>query len=167
MTEMWAVADLVGHESNPKTVVGKRSRRFAALRESLQHDYFSPLVVNRLNGKLVSGRDRAEVLRQMGVKRVEVVVVEYDEPTHEARLIAANESGKSDKDAISALLDKLRSNGVPLALASRVEKKPRPVRVPRPGAIFQVVVECGSEFDQEKLLIRLRGEGLKCRPMTV
>jgi len=59
------------------------------LKESLEHDFFDPLVVNG-ERFLVSGHLRARVLREMGVEAVDCVIVNYDEETHLARMIAAN-----------------------------------------------------------------------------
>ncbi|MEX2027045.1 MAG: hypothetical protein WEH44_07085 [Pirellulaceae bacterium] len=44
------------------------------------------------------------------------------------------------------------------------EPAPAPPRMP---AIFQVVVECESERDQEEVYRRMKAEGRKCRVLTL
>ena len=62
-----------------------------ALHASLEDDYFDPLVWNSRNGKLVSGHLRKKVMTSMGVSSADVVVVDYPEDKHLARMIAANQ----------------------------------------------------------------------------
>jgi hypothetical protein len=86
----------------------KGTAKWEALRRSLEHDYFDPLVWNKRNGMLVSGHLRTKVLREMGVKQVDVVVVDYDEQTHLARLVAANNPlGYDDPDGLTDLFESL------------------------------------------------------------
>jgi hypothetical protein len=77
---------------------------------SLSHDYFDPMVWNQRNGQLVSGHLRRKVMQSMGVTEVDVVVVDYDEPTHIARLLAANNLiGQDDKKGMKSFLTELVS----------------------------------------------------------
>jgi ParB-like chromosome segregation protein Spo0J len=63
------------------------------------------LVWNKRNGCLVSGHLRTKVLEAEGVQTVSCVVVDYDEPTHVARMIAANRQiGEFDDVALAAVL---------------------------------------------------------------
>jgi hypothetical protein len=86
------LSSLKPHPKNPRKHPVPGTPDWDRLKKSLEHDYFDPLVWNKRNKKLVSGHLRAKVLREMGVKEVDVVVVDYDEPTHLARMIAANKS---------------------------------------------------------------------------
>lgn len=70
--------------------------RWDVMVESLKHDYFDPLVWNRRNGQLVSGHLRKKIMRHLGFTKADVVEVNYDEPTHIARLLAANKGIGSD-----------------------------------------------------------------------
>jgi hypothetical protein len=72
------------------------SSRWDVMVESLKHDYFDPLVWNKRNGQLVSGHLRKKILRHLGFTKADVVEVNYDEPTHIARLLAANKGIGSD-----------------------------------------------------------------------
>ena len=67
---------------------------------------------------LVSGHLRKKILISKGKKRADVVVVDYDENTHVARMIAANKpAGENDDLKLSALVSDLRVEGVDLSLA--------------------------------------------------
>src|SRR4051794_30220498 len=88
--ERMAVAELQPHPRNPRKHPAVDSPAWEALKKSLGHDYFDPLVVNVRNGKLVSGHLRQKVMLALGFTHADVSVVDYDEPTHVARLIAAN-----------------------------------------------------------------------------
>lgn len=108
--ERVAVGDLKPHPKNPREHPKPGSEKWTVLKRSIEHDYFDPIVWNKRNGMLVSGHLRTKVLIEMGVTSVDVVVVDYDEPTHEARLIAANEqAGGWDKECLENLVQGLES----------------------------------------------------------
>lgn len=99
------LAKLQPHPHNPRVHPLPGSAEWEALRASIEHDYFDPLVWNKRNGFLVSGHLRAKVLEAEGVESVDCVVVDYDEPTHLARMVAANQQvGEFDDGALAAIL---------------------------------------------------------------
>jgi ParB-like chromosome segregation protein Spo0J len=99
------LTQLQPHPKNPRVHPEPGSPEWEALRVSLEHDYFDPIVWNERNGYLVSGHLRTKVLASQGVQSVDAVVVDYDEPTHEARLVAANRQiGTFDDLALADLL---------------------------------------------------------------
>lgn len=101
------------HPRNPRTHPKQGSDEWEALKKSLEHDYFDPIVFNRRNGFLVSGHLRYKVLLSMGIEEVDVVVVDYDENTHLARMIAANtQSGQNDWEQVAGLLEDLKETGM-------------------------------------------------------
>lgn len=122
--ERVALADLLPHPRNPRTHPPEGSRAWETLRVSLDHDYFDPLVLNRRNGMLVSGHLRHKVLIASGYSHADVSVVEYDEPTHLARMIAANNLlGDFADEVLSGLARDLELSGLPTALAGWDEKE--------------------------------------------
>lgn len=80
------------HKDNPRKHPEPDSPEWNALRTSLRNDYFDPMIYNRRNGCLVSGALRRKVLMADGVQSADMVEVDYDEMTHKARMVAANES---------------------------------------------------------------------------
>lgn len=116
--ERMPLADLKPHPRNPRKHPAMDSPQWTALQTSLSHDYFDPLVWNCRNGMLVSGHLRHKVLLATGFTHADVSVVDYDEPTHYARLIAANSLLGEWEDAILASLARdLESGGLAAGLA--------------------------------------------------
>lgn len=88
------------------------------LKKSVEHDYFDPLVWNEQNGFLVSGHFRLKVMQELGITDVDVSVVNYDEPTHYARMIVANRPlGEWEETILAALAGDIELAGIDAALA--------------------------------------------------
>lgn len=101
-----ALKRLKAHPQNPRVHPEPDTPEWDALKRSLEHDYFDPIVYNKRNGFLVSGHLRRAVLESLGVEKVDVVVVDYDDPTHIARMIAANRNtGDWEDTTLKALLE--------------------------------------------------------------
>ncbi len=93
------------------------SPRWRVLVKSLEHDYFDPIVWNERNGFLVSGHLRHKVMLAEGYTHADVSVVDYDEPTHMARMLAANKGiGEEDSVGISGFIKELDTAGLDLDL---------------------------------------------------
>lgn len=112
-----ALRDLRPHPRNPRTHPLKGSPEWDVLRKSLESDYFDPIVWNKRNGLLVSGHLRTKVLLDAGFTHADVSVVEYDESTHIARMIAANKlQGDDDLPALKDLLLELDTGAFDMSL---------------------------------------------------
>lgn len=117
------LADLKPHPRNPRVHAERDSAEWDALERSLAHDYFDPLVLNVRNGMLVSGHYRQKVMEVMGVTEVDVVIVDYDETTHLARMMAANRQfGEWDDEAVAELVDEIEAAGGESWLAGFLEE---------------------------------------------
>ena len=115
--ERVAISKLKPHPKNPRTHPKLGSPEWNVLEASLKHDYFDPLVWNKRNGMLVSGHLRTKVFKHLGYTQADVVVVDYDENTHLARLIAANkDAGVNDDSRLLELFSNLTSGGFDLSL---------------------------------------------------
>lgn len=89
-----------------------------ALDGSLENDYFAPLIWNERNNKLVDGVKRRARLMALGFTQADVGVVNYDEPTHIARMRAANEhTGKWNRELERELAKQVHGAGLAPALA--------------------------------------------------
>src|ERR1051325_133399 len=119
--ERMELAVLKPHPRNPRPKPD--SPAWDALKKSLAHDYFDPLVVNERNGMLVSGHLRHKVLVASGFTHADVSVVSYDETTHVARLIAANSLlGDWEDELLTTLAGELDRAGCDAGLANLAEK---------------------------------------------
>lgn len=114
--------DLKPHPRNPRLHPEKGTPEWETLRASLEADYFDPIVWNQRNGMLVSGHLRTKVMIEDGVVGADVVVVDYDEPTHLARMIAANKSiGENDLPILKDLLQELDTGSLEMNLTGYCE----------------------------------------------
>jgi len=114
------------HPKNPRRHPEPGSPEWEALAKSIEHGYFDPLVWNSRNGKLVSGHLRKKVLESLGYMRADVVVLDLDEPTHVARMIAANKSvGEDDVAMLKVALDLVAGAEIPLELTGFPEAEAR------------------------------------------
>jgi ParB-like chromosome segregation protein Spo0J len=103
---------LKSHPKNPRKHPKKGSDEYETLHASLSDEYFDPLVFNERNGMLVSGHLRKKIFVADGVVEADVVIVDCDERTHVARMIAANHgAGEDDLPKLSNLIDDLRKEG--------------------------------------------------------
>lgn len=106
------------HPRNPREHPETGSPEWSVLKKSLESDYFDPIVWNKRNGCLVSGHLRAKVMRESGYTHADCVIVDYDEPTHIARMIAANKPiGVDDRAALKDLLLELDTGAFDMSLS--------------------------------------------------
>ena len=105
------LADLKPDERNPRNHPDPGTPAWEALKRSLAHDYFDPIGISsgkkcpKLKNVLWSGHLRLKVLAEMGVEFADVVVKDYTEREHLARLVAANrQTGEDDDVALANLL---------------------------------------------------------------
>ena len=117
--ERLPLADVRPHPRNPREHPEPGTEAWEKLKRSLAADYFDPLVWNRRNGLLVSGHLRRKVMLDLGFTHADVVVKDWDEPTHLARMIAANRlAGKDDRTSLETILAELDLAGMDLALTA-------------------------------------------------
>lgn len=116
------LSGLKPHPRNPRAHPEPGTEEWEKLSASLADAYFDPLVRNERNGLLVSGHLRRKVLLASGFTAADVVVVEWDEQRHLARMIAANQSaGKDDKAELAVILEELSGAGFNLALTGLLD----------------------------------------------
>ncbi len=117
VVERLPLSQLKPHPRNPRVHPEPGTEEWEKLRASLADAYFDPIVWNRTNGLLVSGHLRRKILQTDGFSHADVVVVEWDEHRHLARMIAANQSaGKDDRGELAVILEELNVAGFNLAL---------------------------------------------------
>ena len=111
------LADLKPHPRNPREHPEPGTEEWEKLKKSLVDAYFDPLVWNVRNGLLVSGHLRRKILLELRYTVADVVVVDWDEPRHLAKMIAANQgAGKNNRDELRTILEELQVGAVDLGL---------------------------------------------------
>lgn len=112
------IGEIKPHPRNPRTHPKPGSPVWKVLLRSVEHDYFDPLVWNERTGYLVSGHFRLKVMESIGITDIDVSVVDYDEPTHYARMIAANRPlGDWENAILASLAGEIDQAGLDAALA--------------------------------------------------
>lgn len=118
------LASLKPHPRNPRVHPEPGSPEWEVICASLKADYFDPIVWNKRNGLLVSGHLRTKALLHIGKTHADCVVVDYDESTHIARMIAANKSiGKDESTMLKDLLQELDTGAVDMATTGYAEQE--------------------------------------------
>lgn len=158
------------HPENPRTLPAEGSPERSTLRASLAHDYFDPVIWNERNGLLVSGHVRVPEMIALGFTHADVVVVDYDEPTHLARMLAANaHSGKNESGKLEALYTSLRQTSINPVLAL-LQALPPAKMVPKNGDA-EVPLTRAEELNQKwgcvrGAVFRIGGHRLMCGDST-
>lgn len=94
----------------------------ALLRSITEFGLVEPLIWNRRTGRLVGGHQRLRVLRDLGVREVEVSVVDLDEQRERLLNVALNRiQGEWDEDRLRGLLAELEEAGADLSLTGFTE----------------------------------------------
>ncbi len=118
--ERLVLADLKLHPRNDeiRNHPEEGSPSWRVMVKSLEDDYYEPIVWNERNGFLVSGHLRWKVMTAEGYTEADVVVVDYDEPKHIARMLSANKSqGQRNIAGEFGFLQELQIEGLDLSLA--------------------------------------------------
>lgn len=116
---------LVPAPYNPRRDLKPGDPEYEALRRSLnEFGLVEPLVWNRRTGRLVGGHQRLKVLRELGVREVEVSVVDLDPERERLLNLALNKiQGDWDEDRLRGLLAELEEAGADLSLSGFSEEE--------------------------------------------
>ena len=103
-------ADLLPADYNPRIDLKPGDAEYEKLKRSIeQFGYVEPVIWNQTTGRVVGGHQRLKVLMDMGMTKVDCVVVEMDEDKEKALNIALNKiSGDWDKDKLALLIADLQ-----------------------------------------------------------
>ena len=103
-------ADLLPADYNPRKDLKPGDKEYEKLKRSIeQFGYVEPVIWNKTTGRVVGGHQRLKVLMDMGMTKVDCVVVEMDEDKEKALNIALNKiSGDWDKDKLALLIADLQ-----------------------------------------------------------
>jgi len=94
---------------NPRKDLQPEDAEYQKLRKSItEFDMVEPLVWNKRTGNLVGGHQRLKILKEMGIEKVEVSVVDLSEVKEKALNLALNKiSGEWDFPRLKDLLEEL------------------------------------------------------------
>lgn len=108
-----SIKEIKPAEYNPRKKLKPGDPEYTKLKRSIEEfDLVEPLVWNRRTGNLVGGHQRLNVLRELGVREVEVSVVDLPPEKEKALNVALNKiQGDWDETLLVELLQELEQEG--------------------------------------------------------
>ena len=167
-----SVDELREYENNPR----KNENAVAAVAASIDLAGFKVPIVIDAAGIIVAGHTRLKAAKRLGMQRVPCIVADdLTEKQIRAFRLADNKTGELagwDFDKLEAELELLRDMdmaafGFTLDAEQTDAQKEREDLSAKVNAIYEVIVECADEMEQEEVFTRLSGEGLQCRVLTL
>lgn len=173
---------LEGLPSNPRNITREK---LALLKKSVQEhpDMLSlrGLLVYQLdsgNYIAIGGNMRLKAMQELGYTEAPCVIVPKETPIEEIKaysIIDNNGFGKWDWDMLANEWDEnqLTDWGVDLPIFDGASQsggagdKPEKDLSDKVVDVYEVVVECMGEVEQERIFNKLTGEGYKCRVLTL
>ena len=96
---------------NPRKKLNPKDKEYQEIKRSIEEfGYVQPLIVNK-DYTIIGGHQRLTVLKDLGYKEIDVIVVDVDKTQEKALNIALNKiTGRWDNRMLSGLLKDLNSN---------------------------------------------------------
>lgn len=116
--EKIGVEELKSATYNPRKDLKPGDEEYEKLKRSIQEfGFVEPVIWNKQTGVVVGGHQRLKVMKDLGYKEVDCVVVELDESKEKALNIALNKiSGEWDNNLLATLLKDLDSSGFDITI---------------------------------------------------
>lgn len=164
--------ELQAYENNPRDNDGA----VAAVAASIKTFGWKQPIVIDVAGVIVAGHTRAKAAAQLGLQAVPCVIADdLTEDEIRAYRLADNKTAELagweiDKlEAELATLSEMDMTAFGFKTNGDEEDAPkeRDDLSDNVNAIYEVIVECADEYEQEEIFNRLNGEGLQCRVLTL
>lgn len=106
-TKVYKIKDLNIAKYNPRKIMESKSKEYEMLKKSLdKFGQVTPIIVNERNNTVIGGHQRLNVLKELGYKEVETVVVDFNEKQEKQLNIALNKTeGRWDYQKLNELLE--------------------------------------------------------------
>ena len=113
-TIIMKLSDIRPAKYNPRIELKQGDEEYEALKNSLdEFGEVKPLVINRTTGNLVSGHQRLNALKDMGVEEAEVIIIEIDEDKEKLANIALNKlDGDWDYEKLEILFSEFSKEDI-------------------------------------------------------
>lgn len=171
-TELVDVEKLVPNPKNNNKHPKKQIERLAKIIEF--QGQRAPVVVSNRSGFIVKGHGRLEAIKLLGWKKCAVDYQDYETEAQEyADMVADNQiatwSEFDDEMLLQELpdldidLDMLGLEKIPEVKDENEEEKDISDKI---AELYEVIIECENEEEQEQIFRKLNEEGYKCRVLT-
>jgi len=171
------VTDLIPYARNSRTHSDEQVAQIAA--SIKEFGWTNPILTDGDNG-IIAGHGRLAAARKLGHEEVPTIeLVGLTETQKKAYIIADNKLALNagwDNEALVNELRELSDFGFDLELtgfdlqelASLFDEKPiEELEGVKYNEVFNIIVECSDEQEQEKIFNRLDSEGYKCRVQSL
>jgi len=185
------ISELKPAEYNPRKDLQPGDPEYERIKASIEEfGYVDPVIINS-DHTVIGGHQRVKVLQELGHTSIDVVVVDLDKTREKALNVALNKiTGEWDLDKLSGVMQEIQDAGelditvtgfTDAEIASMLEpagvdpfspmgdeaasaKNPKAVAF---HEVYEVIVECENETQQQETYERLLGDGFKCRVLTL
>ena len=167
-----SVDELREYENNPRN----NDNAVDAVAASIDLAGFKVPIVVDAAGIIVAGHTRLKAAKKLGMERVPCIIADdLTESQIRAFRLADNKVSELsgwEFDKLDAELEQLQEMdmaafGFEKSDGGDDTQKEREDLSDKVNAIYEVIVECADEFEQEEVFTRLCGEGLQCRVLTL
>lgn len=112
-------------EYNPRKNLKKGDPEYEKLKRSIKEfDYIEPVIWNSTTGNIVGGHQRYKILKDMGMKEIDCVIVAMDETKEKMANIALNKiAGDWEFTALADLLAELDTGAIDMSLLGFDDKE--------------------------------------------
>jgi hypothetical protein len=174
--EYWAVSDLIEYARNPRKNDHAVDKVAAAIREF----GFRVPILAKSDKTIVDGHLRMKAAKKLGLETVPVMLCDdMTDAQIKAFRISVNrvaEFAEWDDELLRVELDELADLGFDLKLTGFDdielgklfdEHEEPDMKEESYSEVFNIIVECDNEAEQEKIFNRLDAEGYKCRVQSL
>lgn len=171
-----AIEELIPYARNSRTHSDAQVAQIAA--SIKEWGWTMPILIDE-GGGIIAGHGRVMAARSLGHTEVPVVVAsEWSDAKKRAYVIADNKLALNagwDQELLKVEIADLESMGADLSLlgfdsnelASLFDEKKEELKEETYAEVFNVIVECVDEQEQEKVFNKLDTEGYKCRVQSL
>ena len=167
----YKIDDLLGAEYNPRELT---QEQYQSLRTSIQkYGIVDPILINTNPDRqnvIIGGHQRVKVAKILEMESVPCIELNLSLEEEKELNIRLNKNvGQWDYEILGNMFDQddlLEWGFTKFDLKLDTESVPPPDLTENVNEIFEVVVECKSEKEQEKAFESLSGEGYTCRLLT-
>lgn len=171
-----ATTDLIPYANNPRTHSDQQVAQVAA---SIQEFGFNNPILIDENNSIIAGHGRLAAAQKLEMKTVPTILLEgLSEAQRKAYVIADNKLALNagwDDQALQTELERLQELDFDLALtgfdvdelARMFDDQEIEPEEQSYSEVFNVIVECSDEQQQEKVFNQLDRDGYKCRVQSL
>lgn len=165
------IGEITPYENNPR----KNEAAVKYVAESIkQFNFQNPIIIDK-NNVIVCGHTRYKAAQELGLEEVPCLVADdLTEEQIKAFRLADNKVGEISEWDLDLLAEELEGitelDMSEFAFDLDAEKEDKPERKDlseEVGEMYQIVVECQNETEQERLYNKFVGDGLSCRTLIL